>query len=88
METSTASRMTKLSNPRRPLSGVEVCDHSGCGARAYFRASRLGPEGYSSLYFCAHHARECRDKFKDDQWVICDETDKLDATCRGGIGEP
>ena len=54
------------------LTAIDRCDR--CGARAYLRVFlRSGGE----LLFCAHHARQHREKLTEVASRIQDETDRL-----------
>lgn len=58
----------------QPLTAIDRCDR--CGGQAYLRVFlKNGGE----LLFCAHHAREHRDKLVEVADFIHDETHKLEA---------
>lgn len=53
------------------LTAQDRCDR--CGAQAYLKVTLQGGE----LLFCAHHAREHRDKIDPVALFILDETDLI-----------
>lgn len=57
------------------LTALDRCDR--CGAQAYLRVTLLSG---GELMFCAHHARQHREKLSQVAAAIHDETDKLHAT--------
>ncbi len=63
-----------------PLSAADRCDR--CGAQAYVRV--VLPAG--ELLFCAHHAREHKDKFASVATHVQDETERLHAEHGAGAG--
>lgn len=62
------------------LSAADRCDR--CGAQAYVRV--VLPVG--ELLFCAHHAREHKDKFATVATHVQDETERLHAEHGAGAG--
>lgn len=55
------------------LTAVDRCDR--CGAQAYLRVEMVAGE----LLFCAHHAREHRDRILETATSVSDETHRLGA---------
>ena len=55
----------------RSLNAEDRCDR--CGAQAYLAAEVGGME----LLFCAHHAKENREKLSEVGTITIDETSKL-----------
>ena len=64
--------------PSAPLTAEDRCDR--CGAQAYLRVE-LATGG--ELLFCAHHARENGEAFKEIAVNVQDETHKLTGTPAG-----
>jgi len=62
---------TETTTAPAPLTSADRCDR--CGAQAYVRVTLPAGE----LLFCAHHAREHADAYRDIATSIQDETEKL-----------